>query len=193
MFKIIPIVEGHGEVESIPIILRRLLVDNPEILVGRPVRVKRNLVIREGGLEKSIILALKRPLCSGIMIILDADDVCPFKESIKLLDRAKEIAAGRPLSVVFAKRELESWFIGSIESLRGTYGIPADACCTINPEDKRGAKEYLSGYMGNHNYSEVTDQPRLAASFDIELASSRCRSLTKFCTDLEKMIRQFNS
>lgn len=75
---IVPIVEGLAEVESVPILLRRVLadLDASGLLVSTPFRVKRNRVVKEGELERAITQASRsRPDVRGILVLLDADDV----------------------------------------------------------------------------------------------------------------------
>jgi hypothetical protein len=187
---IVPIVEGHAEVESIPILMRRLRDSwhyfNLEI--SKPIRVNRYQIVKEGELERRIKLAMTRPNCRAIVIVLDADDDCPKNLAPQLLNRAVIAAPQIPISVVLPKSELESWFIGSIESLRGKHGISVSASSPTNPEDMRGAKEFLTNAMErNSHYIETIDQPALAALFDIDLARRNCRSFRKFWKDFNNI------
>jgi hypothetical protein len=50
-------------------------------------------------------------------------------------------------------------------------GFPEDFSSPHNPEEIRGAKERLEADMGRP-YSEVLDQPRLTAIFDMAAARS---------------------
>jgi ribosomal protein L19 len=71
------IVEGHAEVESAPVLLRRMFaqVGVSDVQVARPFRVKRNRVVKAGELERAISLTLRdRVGVSGIMVLLDSDD-----------------------------------------------------------------------------------------------------------------------
>ena len=45
---LVPIVEGHAEVEAVPVLMRRLLAESGqyEVEIARPVRVKRYKVVR---------------------------------------------------------------------------------------------------------------------------------------------------
>lgn len=90
---LVPIVEGHAEVESVPILLRRILAETgrSELIssIARPVRVKRNHIVKEGELERGIALARRvRPGCTCALVILDADDDCPAVLGPQLLERA---------------------------------------------------------------------------------------------------------
>ena len=106
-----------------------------------------------------------------------------------LLKWLKKAHGDLSAAVVLAKREFEGWFLSSLESLRGVRGIASDASSPPNPEEIRGAKERLSTYMvRRRNYLETTDQPALAAQFDLNLARQRCPSFEKFMRDFERLI-----
>jgi len=189
---LIPIVEGHAEVESVPVLLRRLGADRGrhDVTIGKPVRVSRYKVVKSGELERAIELARRRHKgCDAIIVILDADDDCPKELAPELLERAHHTNPNVPISVVLAKSEFEAWFLGSLESLRGTRGIVDTAESPATPEDIRGAKEFLGRQMETgRTYLEVDDQPALAARFDFALARTRCPSLDKFVRDVEHIL-----
>ncbi len=195
-YSIVPIVEGHSEVESVPLLIRRLAAEWGEyyFCVEKPVRVKRYQVIKNGELERRIQLALTRHNCKAIIIILDADDDCPRELASDLLMRAKRITSDVVISVVMPKSEFESWFVGSIESIRGYRGISSTAIAPVNPEDIRDAKDFLTNKMTrNNHYLEIDDQPALTANFDMALAYDNCRSFKKFHNDLRKIIAFISS
>ena len=74
-----PIVEGYGEVEAVPVLLRRLRDEAQtwEVRVSRSIRRKRSQLVQKAELEKAVRLALLQPDCSAILILFDADDDCP--------------------------------------------------------------------------------------------------------------------
>lgn len=189
---LVPVVEGHAEVQTVPVLMRRLLAESRryEVHIARPVRVKRYQVVRPGELERAFQLARRRSQgCDAILLLLDADDDCPKEIVPELLERARNAGAGLPVAVVLAKSELESWFVGSLESLRGVRGIDEAAVSPEKPEDIRGAKGYLGRQMmGGFTYVEVDDQPALAEGFDLELARRRCPSFDKFMRDFQTLI-----
>jgi hypothetical protein len=88
--------------------------------------------------------------------------------------------------------ELEAWFIGSISSLRGQFGIPGKIKRPKNPESIRGAKEFLSNLM-NESYAETFHQPKMASSFDLDVCLANCRSFRKLCSDITSKIVPFLS
>jgi hypothetical protein len=189
---LVPIVEGHSEVQSVPVLLRRLLTEQGryKIRVARPVRVGRYKVVRTGELERAIELARRREEgCNAILILLDADDDCPKEIAPTLLARAKQASGGIPVAVVLAKSEFEAWFLGSLESLRGKRGLLETVVSPRAPEDIRNAKGYLTRQMiEGQTYVQVDDQPALADSFDLQLARQHCPSFDKFVRDIQAIL-----
>ena len=52
------VVEGHGEVQAVPVLVRRIAAElGHGVKVPRPVRIRRNRVDRAGEFEKAVELA----------------------------------------------------------------------------------------------------------------------------------------
>ena len=187
-----PIVEGHAEVESVALLLRRIFAQLgvSDIQVARPFRVKRNRVVKAGELERAISQTIRdRVQVGGIMVLIDSDDDCPAELGPQLLDRAKK-ATDLPVAVVLAKREFECWFLGAKESLRGINGILDDATVPPDPENIRGAKEHLTRNMARgRRYLEVDDQATFAEKFDLIAARRWCPSFDKCFRETERLLR----
>src|SRR5207249_131651 len=121
------IVEGDGEVEAVPLLIRRLAaLQVPEMFlqVPRPIRVKRDKVVKPGELERAIELAARQAGRGGaIFILLDADDDCPAELAPSLLARARQARSDFPVGLALAKCEYEAWFLAAAESLRGQRNL----------------------------------------------------------------------
>ncbi|MDZ4346495.1 MAG: DUF4276 family protein [Candidatus Binatia bacterium] len=190
-FALATIVEGHAEVESVPLLLRRIFAQLgvSDVQVARPFRVKRNRIVKPGELERAISQTIRdRAEVGGIMVLIDSDDDCPAELGVQLLNRAKE-ATQMPVSIVLAHREFECWFLGSKESLQGVNGIVENATAPPNPEGIRGAKEHLTQNMiRGRRYLAVDDQVTFAEKFDLNLARQRCSSFDKCYRDVERLL-----
>ena len=190
MAAIVAIVEGVAEVESIPVLFRRILAHQNihDISISRPFRVKRNRVVHPQELERAITLAVRdRDNVAGVMVVLDSDDDCPAQLGPDLLARAQK-ATKLPTAIVLAQKELECWFLGAKESLRGTRGIRNDSAAPQDPEAIRGAKERLSRNMPpSRRYLEVDDQPAFADAMNLDQAQARCSSFAKLMRDLSEL------
>jgi hypothetical protein len=189
---IVPIVEGYSEVESVPVLLRRYFADTNVygVEVARPIRVKRNRVVKEGELEKVVELARRQyPEGKAVLVVLDADEDCPADLGPALLGRANSAAYGQfHCAVVLPKTELESWFVAAVASLRGHRGICADAGPPADPEGIADAKHWLTRQMTNRTYVETDDQPAFAERFDFQQAYESCRSFRKFDKEVRAIL-----
>ena len=181
-----PIVEGEGEEQALPELLRRLqnLSGAFGLTFNRPYRRRRAEFIKEEPFRKMIRLALYQG-CEGILILFDSDkDDCPLRVAPRLQAWADEESRGTPCEVVMANSEYEAWFLGALESLRGRRGIRADAVSHPDPESIRGAKERLNAWTETGSYAPSQDQPALTALFDLAAAHRSCRSF-------RRMVRAF--
>ena len=192
------IVEGEGEVATVPLLIRRIAANlYPElpIVVPPPLRCLRNKVVKEDELEKAVEFVARQIGGQGaIFIILDSEKDCPAELGPALLRRASQARSDLPIAVVIAKNEFEAWFLAAAESLRGQRGLGDDIHPPDDPEAIRGAKEWLSHRMeGSRTYSETQDQPALTALFDIEQARQadsfdKCyRDIVRLLDELEKI------
>ncbi len=169
------IVEGESEVETVPLLIRRIAANlYPEltIIVPSPIRRPRNKVVKENELEKAVEFVARQIGRQGVIfIILDSDDDCPAELGPALLHRALQARSDLSIAVVIAKCEFEAWFLAAAESLRGQRGLKDNIDSPNDPEAIRDAKGWLSKRMeDSRTYHETRDQPALAALFDIEQA-----------------------
>jgi Domain of unknown function (DUF4276) len=190
------IVEGHGEVQAVPLLLRRLAhecLQNYDLHVFPAHRVPRGRILKDDHLERAAELGRRRIVESGerggVMLLLDADDDCPATLGPELLARLGSVISDLPLSVVLAKREYEAWFLGAAHSLRSLSNVRGDADPPPEPEAIRGAKEYLATTLLEPGavYSETVDQVSLTAVMDL-VEASRCPSFRKLCRDLRALV-----
>ena len=187
------IVEGHGDVEAVPVLIRRIADDlYPELsIVTHPTRVPRTKVVQIDQLEKTVGLTARKIGRQGaILIILDSDDDCPAKLGPELLQQVVNIRSDLPIAVVLAKCEFEAWFLAAAESLSGQRGLKNDLHPPSNPEGIRNAKGWLSRQMeDNRTYDEINDQPAFTACFDFEKAR-QASSFDKCYRDIVRLLDQ---
>jgi len=188
------IVEGHGEVSALPILLRRVAQQqspNDSFDVQPPIRVSRSKFLnRDEEFHRHLNLAGSKCGVDGlVLVLLDADDDCPAQLAPEILRRAKKVLPHRHISVVLANREFESWYIGAAASLDGFRGLEiGELDRSVDPETYRDAKGWLRQRMKSRLYGETTDQPAFAARMDLQMAVDRCRSFRKLCNDLNRWI-----
>src|SRR2546426_143707 len=75
------IVEGHGEVSAVPVLIRRIaaLFDaGLAVRIPQPIRTPRDKLLKEGELERAVELAARKVASSGaVLVLLDAHRACP--------------------------------------------------------------------------------------------------------------------
>jgi hypothetical protein len=183
------IVEGHGEVPSAPILVRRVLQKLEPALAADILpshRVSRGKLIKKEELERAIEFMARKVGNGGrILVLLDADDDLPCVLGPELLEWARKYRPDRDTSVVVAKPEYEAWFLAAAASLRGVRGLPEDLESPPTPENIRDAKGWLSHRMPD-GYSETLDQPALSSVFDLSEAR-RADSFDKFFREVGRL------
>lgn len=185
------VVEGHGEVEALPALIRRIadaVGFAGNLQMNPPIRVKSGSFINDQDyFRKYVALAAGKAATrnGGVLILLDCDDDCPATLGPTLLKRAQSVRSHLDIFVVLAYREFETWFVTAAPSLRGLRGLPHDLKAPHEAEQIRDAKGWLGSRM-NASYDPVIHQLEFAREFDLELARNN-RSFDR----LYRRIRSF--
>jgi hypothetical protein len=194
-FFIAPIVEGHGEVQAVPILLRRLAAEampTAQLSLNPALRVKAGSFVNDDNYFKKYLELAARKVKpwpnSCVLILLDCEDECPAKLGPCLFEKAKACRSDVTIIVILAYREYETWFLAAARSLRGVCGLPAHLDPPDNPELYRDAKGWLSGKM-NLPYNETNHQPRLTAAF----AFQEAMAVDSFARAVQKLQPFFQS
>jgi hypothetical protein len=159
------IVEGHGEVSALPVLMQRWLAHigrSHEYQVLDPVRVGVDRLKnpfneeRQQGIEYAIRASLRRKP-GAILVLLDADRACALPASgprlgPALLARARVVAPHLDLAVVVADPEYEAWFLRNAPAV-----FPGVA--DVQPT-RRDCKGLVSELLGT-KYLEGSDQAQL--------------------------------
>lgn len=182
------IVEGHGEVRAVPILIRRLVgtVRSHLQLKFEVRRIPKSQLLQPSELERAVE-ALVRQIgrTQPILVLIDADDDCPAALAGQLKARCRISHSDLIVSIVIANREYEAWFLAALTSLAYKTGVNRQIKPVDNPESVRGAKERLASLLlGGQGYSETRHQERFSAIMDLNEAMA-ARSFRK----LEKEIR----
>ncbi len=174
------IVEGHGEVQAFPLLVRRILGErNIQAPINQPHRIPRDRMLRD--VARAMTLQRGRVGDSGLILILfDSDDCDAHEAEVKTRQAA---ADDRPLMACAAVREYEAWFLAGLESLRGHRSVREDAEFAGDPELPRGAKERLSARM-NEPYKETLHQPAFSQLVDLRMVRAQSRSFASLCDRL---------
>ncbi len=185
------VIEGKGEVEAIPLLVRRIsreLFGAFGVQTTRPVRITKSSLVRPGELERAIRLAQINNRFQGpVLVVLDADDDCPAELGQTLKSRAMAVAQPGSVSIVIPKPEFETWFLAAAQSLAGKRGLRAELSPPQDVEAIRGAKEWLSRNMAPcRKYSPSVDQAALVAGMDLRSARA-CRSFDRLCREIARV------
>ncbi|MCX6868766.1 MAG: DUF4276 family protein [Verrucomicrobia bacterium] len=173
----IPIVEGHGEIEAVPRLIRRIyeeFVPGTIPIINPPIRIKAGSFLNDTlYFQKYVQMAAAKAAQSDgeVLILLDCEDECPATLGPDLLAKAKTVRPDVLFKVVLAHREYETWFLAAAESLRGCAGLPNDLLPPANPEHVRGAKEWLGRHMGQ-SYDPIIHHASFTAQFDLGQAKA---------------------
>ena len=184
MARIAVIVEGKGEVQAVPVLLRRIVSEVAPIVtahITRPIRVHRDSIVQQGELERYLNIAVKEGgLDAAILILLDANGDCPAELGPRLLKRAREARPDKRIQLVLAKCEYEAWFLAAAESVvAGAPEAPAD------PEAIRGAKEWIRKHQP---YRPTVDQAPMTARFDMAQARRTAPSFGKMWRAVQALL-----
>ena len=186
---IVPIVEGHGEVEALPVLIRRIFAAfraGVSPVVNPPSRVKAGSFLNDRDyFHKYVALAAAKASQGDglVLILLDCEDDCPGTLGPRLLANAQAVRADIKCAVALAHREYETWFLAAATSLRSCAGLPSELDPPANPESIRGAKEWLSKQM-SRPYDPIIHQSRLTARFDLHQA----RAVPSFDRFIQRLI-----
>ena len=185
---IIAIVEGPGDKNAVPSLVRKILGERLcryDIGTGKSqvAKGKDNLV---GKFENFVEYAMdENP--AAILVLVDADEDCPFELASGLARRAAAMNAHVPIAIVCAKSEYETWFICSLsdsdgDGIRRNLGLQSSVVCPENAESIRDAKGWLTDRMPrNRRYSPRTDQDDLTHHIAIDLVREKSRSFRRLC------------
>lgn len=190
--QIASVVEGHGEVQGLPVLIRRISQEihgEPFVVAHTPHRIPKSKMRKSPELTRVVRLQSGRVRdTGGVVVLTDADD--DDAEDLRMeLQATSDSAAFSLTVVVIAVKEYEAWFLAGIESLREHKSIRDDADYCGDPEQPRNAKLALEERM-TESYDSIRHQPAFNARLDIAAAATRSPSLTRFVNALGTIIHQ---
>jgi hypothetical protein len=172
-FTVAPIVEGHGDVAAIPLLIRGLA---PAVQVARPVRFPKTRLVIATELARAVSIARAniRDAAAGlVLLVLDADEDCAAALGPELLKTMRAASGGVDCFVAIAVREFESWIVGGHPDIDvaepEVAGKPKDRIARVN----------------DGLYKETADQPRFTSAIDPARLRARCRSFRRLVERLE--------
>ncbi len=194
--RIAPIVEGHGEVQAIRILLDRVwreIAGGQYAEVLQPIRRPRSQLLKEDELKRAVQLAFAKlrqtPAAETPNVVLVMADAEPDAACIlapRLLGWAKAAAEHVAVCCVLPNPEYETWFAAAAESLTDYVALQDGENAPTEPEKARHGKSWVQRRFKGVRYSETVDQPRLTARMDLQMCRQRSPSFDKLCRELER-------
>jgi hypothetical protein len=188
---IVPIIEGEGDRDAIPMLARRILheIFNEFTWEIKSPKKAHSIPILRKKVESYLSYALFEEDCAGILIVLDLDDGCPEQEACNFAHAIRDLQPRVPVAVVFAHREFECWLLSDLESLAGRYDLPEDVTSPDNVESIRGAKEWISRQMPyGKMYKETIHQAAMSSFIRLDRVMERSRSFRRLVHSIEQII-----
>lgn len=206
-YRILAIVEGHGEQRAVPLLLRRWFqhrrfrnFETPDLAIrasGVGALKCAHVASNELGIEHYVEIAASLSP-DGILVVLDADDECLQRAKTRsrpglgpeLLERARLVAQGIPVEVVVANQEYEAWFLAALDALQRTnpelrrnlWDEPLDEA-----EARRDCKKPLT-YLLGRKYEPSIDQVTFTQSLPFtQTIARRSRSYGKLLRALQAL------
>ena len=100
----------------------------------------------------------------------------------------------RPVEIVCAHWSYESWFLASLETIKGQRGISEAAALSLDAEDIQNPKQWLTNQMPDGQaYKETLHQASLSSFIDIEITYHNSRSFRRLCHALELLLDRTSS
>ena len=208
MKKIVSFVEGEGDAEAVPILLRKILSSQQAFdavsIDPSPFRIGQINKLRKNGFRdwhNKIQAAMKQPNVGGILLLLDGDvdlkskqPFCAMTVARELAAEALKVGASATFSVacVFACLEFESWLIAAAPGM-GTLSdgreLTLPDSLPPNPEvAPRAAKAWLNAVLPG-GYRATTDQSVLTKAIDLEvLRTANLRSFRRLEHALAELV-----
>jgi hypothetical protein len=174
------IVEGQGDVASIPLLLRNYLHTRHiyEDILGKPVPLKgKGSATKSGGIEGYAAAATSRPGCKALLLVLDADEEKSCILGPEMAARISQVTR-IPILVAVAERDYEDWLYSSAETLQ------IESLQFRN--SKRGLKEIQSAM--DVKYRKSVWQSRLTARIDFKLTRARSSSFDRLLKRFDLLV-----
>ncbi|HEX7639602.1 MAG TPA: DUF4276 family protein [Burkholderiaceae bacterium] len=185
MTKVLPIVEGDGDLHAVPVLLRRVLHER----LGRfdvqvlPAQKRGELPKVRQEFRRFYLTALKEDASILWVLDFDCDDCLDHAhEREQLLLQARSINPVGRLDIVFMVKEFESLFLHDMGALRSAFPeLPGDFSLPRQPESIRGAKEWISKCLPKGRaYKPTVDQAGLCAKLDLVRLKDVSASFARF-------------
>lgn len=192
MKRILPIVEGDGDMQAVPELIRRVAheLGHFDLTVCKPHK-RGDLPKVRSRFEDYFRTALLEGC--PILWVMDYDcEDChsPIADLAELRSRATPMALGARFEFAFMVQEFETLFLADHETTRLVFSdIPDALAFPTDPESVRGAKEWLSSARPKgSSYKPTQHQKRLSSQVNLARLRSRSPSFVQFEMAVEGLL-----
>jgi hypothetical protein len=194
--KLVPIVEGYGEVSAVPNLLRRILwqMTRYDIQIAHAKNANgRTNLIKTGGLERFVQYAWKEPECGAILVLIDSEGDCPVDIARDFSRRIEAMGILFPVVIVIAHRMYEAWLLASIATISGHLDLPAGLHPPPDVEAVRDPKAWIDRqFPSGRAYKETQDQDAMTHLMDFALVLN-ARSFRRLLHAIEEALEAIDS
>lgn len=184
MIKILPIVEGDGDLAAVPELIRRVAhaQGRYDVNVLRPHK-RGDIPKVKSRFDDFLQIALLES--APILWVLDFDcEDCldPAAYRREFMERAAKLKGQTPVEFVFMVQEFETLFLADHETTRSVFAdIPTAKIFPANPESVRDAKGWISEARPKGSaYKPTQHQQRIAAQVNLDRLRVRSASFRRF-------------
>jgi len=190
MQRLVCIVEGHGEVDAMPRLCQRIILESLKAenwyVDEHPIRRPRSQLVdeskpspsrprHEGGLQKALAIAEARKP-TAVLLMCDSDKDCPGVWCSSVAEKLHHRIRG---SAVMAVCEFECWLLWDFDEDK-RRDVKA-----LDPERIRDAKGRLERLVPA--YAPSTHQAKLVKALNLERVRSRSKSFDKLVRTLGEL------
>ena len=191
MRRILPLVEGDGDAQAVPLLVRRLAHERQQFDVQvLPARKHGDLPKIRSNFERFYNAAL----LEGCPVLWVMDYDCESCDNVQreldeLRSRAVQVGMRQPTEFAFIVKEYEALFLADHETTREFFGDIPSNLTFPEAETKRGAKEWLKRARPKGlSYKEATDQAKLTNRLDLTRLRERSPSFRRFEAAVIKLL-----
>ncbi len=173
------IVEGDGEKEAVPLLLRRIVHGKFQRWETqfRPYNAHgRGNIVNQANFTRILERALRVPNLEAIFIVVDSEGDCPKNLAQQLSQWVRQSKPHVPVAIVVAHQCYEAWLL-------------AGHCWSSQPETiAPGTVKKMVSYKIGQPYKETINQPSLTAQMVVCKAFHCCRSFRRFVNAVKQLI-----
>lgn len=173
-------VEGQGDREAVPLLLRLYLSGRQVYrdVLGKPIPCHgRGSATVPGGIEGYVATAATRPDCRGVLVVLDGEDDPVCELGPELVKRAQAVSRVS-VEICLAEACFEDWLYASAETLQ----IGLDQY-----DPRRRGQLKIKAALGKTKYVKPVWPPKLTARIDAAIARHRNRSLDRMLHRFDRL------